>query len=775
MATSIGTLKAFIGADITGLRRGMMESRRLVTSTTNSINQSLGRTRRSLISMNTLFAAGVFGTGAALLIRKTAGAFLETAASFEQMKVQLDALTGGRGKETLEEINAWALEMPVNTQEAVAAFVRMKAFGLDPNIEKMQILTDVASIFGDEVLGRVSRALGQMAALGKLSAEELNQLSEAGINARKYLKDAFGMTVEEFQKSGKSVQEAINAIWTGMEREFGGSAQRMMRSWQGLAATFKSYITEIQRTVMDAGAFDALKEGLDEVNKSVRGWLEANRSLIKQKVPEYVDSVTTAVKGMVSTISRLISIYDSIPGEVMTVAAGGLVGKMLLGGTGGKIAITILGIDQGLKSLSGTIKSLGAGKKIGLLPDPELAEKNKVAMKELWEVMIGIRDWNSGMLVRNINRVTEEFDDLHDGITTATSDVEDFGYAINAVVDRAGNMKDEVLEAMATDPGAMFEFESEEYEKRLKESLERSGSTIDSALEDYKKKFIDWENATLPIDADVIYSDPEEMFAAEERVRQDRMQKWKDHQAELMRELAAVPAEDITIEMMAADPGAMFESFEYNTERVLEESKARWEDYDKWLVDLTQNTAERMQDNFSDVFFDAMTGELKSLEDYADAVFKSISRVVSDMLAKMAVEGLFGTPGAAGAGTGATGGGFGGIVGSLIKFLGFHGGGIAGHDVPSARGTFPTAMISSVPRLHNGLMPNEFPAILKRDEGVFTPAQMRALGGAVGGGGDKFTINVNVAAPEGRLPRQTMGQLTNQLGRTIQNSMRRNG
>jgi hypothetical protein len=35
-------------------------------------------------------------------------------------------------------------------------------------------------------------------------------------------------------------------------------------------------------------------------------------------------------------------------------------------------------------------------------------------------------------------------------------------------------------------------------------------------------------------------------------------------------------------------------------------------------------------------------------------------------------------------------------------------------------------------------MPDEFTAILKRGEGVFTPAQMRALGG---GGGVNVTIN----------------------------------
>lgn len=57
----------------------------------------------------------------------------------------------------------------------------------------------------------------------------------------------------------------------------------------------------------------------------------------------------------------------------------------------------------------------------------------------------------------------------------------------------------------------------------------------------------------------------------------------------------------------------------------------------------------------------------------------------------------------------------------------YHGGGIAG--VEGRRAYVHPAYFERAPRYHQGLMPDEVPAVLKKGEGVFTPAQMRALGG----------------------------------------------
>ncbi len=137
---------------------------------------TVGKEARSVSGVLFSLKTALAGAGMGLLAKDT----LDTASSFEQLETKLDALTKGKGPETLEEINEWALEMPVNTQKAVDSFAMMQAMGLDPTIEKMETLVDAASIFGEDTMPRVARALGQMQTLGKLSAEELNQMAEAG-------------------------------------------------------------------------------------------------------------------------------------------------------------------------------------------------------------------------------------------------------------------------------------------------------------------------------------------------------------------------------------------------------------------------------------------------------------------------------------------------------------------------------------------------------------------------------------------------------------------
>lgn len=283
---------AFIGDVVVALRANTTQ----FTQTMKRADDRLQRFQRSILGAKTAIVgfAGAYG------LQRVASGFLTTAASFEAMQIKLDTLTRGKGTETLEKINKWALEMPVNTQEAVAAFTTMQAMGLDPTIEKMETLVDVASIFGDEALGRVSLALGQMSSLGKINAQDLNQLAQVGINARKIIKEAFGMGYEEVQKAGIDIQEVIEAIWQGLDANFSGAARKSMTSWRGLWATFKSYLVEFQRQVMGAGVFDYIKEELGDINNRLKTAFHSGE--MKRIALEWAVAIQTAMKRVVQAV-----------------------------------------------------------------------------------------------------------------------------------------------------------------------------------------------------------------------------------------------------------------------------------------------------------------------------------------------------------------------------------------------------------------------------------------------------------------------------------------
>lgn len=74
----------------------------------------------------------------------------------------------------------------------------------------------------------------------------------------------------------------------------------------------------------------------------------------------------------------------------------------------------------------------------------------------------------------------------------------------------------------------------------------------------------------------------------------------------------------------------------------------------------------------------------------------------------------------------------------------FHSGGIVGID-GTDRYVHPD-YFDNAPRFHSGLMPDEFPAILQRGEGVFTKAQMSSLGNGASFGDTHIVINGNADA-----------------------------
>lgn len=224
----------------------------------------------------------VVGLGAALGAGALAKSALDTAASFERLQIQLDTLTKGEGAAWFKALNDWALKMPVNTQQAITMFARLRAMGLKPSIQDMTTLVDTTSALGGgvDVMNGIALALGQIHTKGKVSAEELRQLAERGIPAYEILQQKFHLTAQELANIGNSAldaDEAVTALIEGMQQRFGGASARMQTAWSGMIEALKSYWAEFQRKVMDSGPFTVLRghlqmliKWLDQVKKDGR-------------------------------------------------------------------------------------------------------------------------------------------------------------------------------------------------------------------------------------------------------------------------------------------------------------------------------------------------------------------------------------------------------------------------------------------------------------------------------------------------------------------------
>ncbi len=164
-------------------------------------------------------------------------------------------------------------------------------------------------------------------------------------------------------------------------------------------------------------------------------------------------------------------------------------------------------------------------------------------------------------------------------------------------------------------------------------------------------------------------------------------------------------------------------NFSSGIEEGLRQARATLSDeYTIWK-NLTNNVALAMRDSFSDLFFDAMRGELTSLADYFDAFATAVKRQIADVAASWVTSGLFGKD---------TGGGlFGSILGAVGNIF---------NPSPSTGGAELGA-----PTFHSGGLnrrPGDTLNLLRKNEFVIKDSSARSIG----------TDALNFANRTGRLP-----------------------
>lgn len=178
----------------------------------------------------------------------------------------------------------------------------------------------------------------------------------------------------------------------------------------------------------------------------------------------------------------------------------------------------------------------------------------------------------------------------------------------------------------------------------------------------------------------------------------------------------------VRAEQAAAAQDALYASREFSDG--LQRGMADWASDATDAAALAEDSFKMAADGMADAMTEfVMTGKA-DFAGLATAVIAEINRMMIRMAIAMAMQRAMGL--AIGGAGGTTTGGSGNsnfISGGGGDALVAHTGGIIGQDALPRRHALLDA-----PRYHSGGMAGEVPAILQRGEGVFTPAQMRALG-----------------------------------------------
>lgn len=210
----------------------------------------LNKIKNTLFSIKTLIAAVTAGFAAQKLI---AGP-MALADQYSSAKIGFSTLLGeDRGQQMMNDLDKFAKETPFNTSQVIAQAQKMLAMGwaAEDILTDMKTIGDAAAATGrgEEGLARIVLALSQIKSKGKLSTEELNQLAEAGISAKRYIAEGLGygsgdkglMAMTKDLEGGKvGAEAAIAAIIEGM-KEYNGM---MNKTANETVAGLKSQIAD---------------------------------------------------------------------------------------------------------------------------------------------------------------------------------------------------------------------------------------------------------------------------------------------------------------------------------------------------------------------------------------------------------------------------------------------------------------------------------------------------------------------------------------------------
>lgn len=148
----------------------------------------------------------------------------------------------------------------------------------------------------------------------------------------------------------------------------------------------------------------------------------------------------------------------------------------------------------------------------------------------------------------------------------------------------------------------------------------------------------------------------------------------------------------------------------------------QYADTSKMVAETTRNFLQGVQSNLAGFFQDVLMGNMKSLGDYLRGLANLFSSILSQMLAQMVMvraAGFFG--GMIGAGAGGLAAPAGGWWFDQVPVA--HSGWSVGSGAPPKTRSVPASTFRGAPRLHDGLMADEYPAILQRGEQVIPRGQ----------------------------------------------------
>lgn len=276
MAT-VAELLVKIGADTSDLRKEINATKRQLKSAFGSEGMEL----------SSRVAKGIGASGTALV---GLGVYaVKAGGDLQSVQVAMTNLLGSAGKAEgfIKELQNFSAHTPFEFNDVTKASQKFLAFGFTAEqiIPTLTAVGDAAAGVGagQDGVNRLTLALGQIAAKGKLASGEMMQLTELGIPAWQMLAEKLGTDVAGAQdmvtKRMVDSKTALEALVGGMEASYGGMMEQQSSTILG---TWSNLMDGIGQVASQAGLQIADALNLTTVFSSIGDWLSNFATAIEE-------------------------------------------------------------------------------------------------------------------------------------------------------------------------------------------------------------------------------------------------------------------------------------------------------------------------------------------------------------------------------------------------------------------------------------------------------------------------------------------------------------
>lgn len=257
----------------------------------------------------------IMGIGTSV-VKLAATGGMDRALNIEQARFKLQGL--GHDANETQQIMDNALAAVKGTayglDEAATVAASAVAAGVKPgqDLERtLKLVGDAATISGRD-MNSMGAIFNKIAANGKITGEELNQLADSGIPILQLLAQTMGKSTEEVRELVSAGKVGFAEFQNAIEQGMGGAALTMGQTFNGALANMKAALSRLGETVatplmQSLTPIMATLTGLiDAIGSGSQAEIQKNINLLSKQIPKMIENVIKAIEPILKTVLPVI-------------------------------------------------------------------------------------------------------------------------------------------------------------------------------------------------------------------------------------------------------------------------------------------------------------------------------------------------------------------------------------------------------------------------------------------------------------------------------------